>query len=146
MGVAASRAWPALLATVAVFANGAVARADGAVGYVDQSYAPLTGSPSGTKPESKLWWAHGSWWAVLEDGPAQNEHIFRLDRTTEEWVDTGVVVDDRPDARADVLWDKAHDKLYVASHEYVASGAASATSQGAVWRFSYDKGAKSYRL
>jgi hypothetical protein len=150
MGVAAGGAGRALrvalLVLAVLLATAASARADGVVSYMDQSYAPLTGAPTGSKPESKLWYAHGSWWGILMDGATQTEHIFRLDRTSENWVDTGVSVDDRPTARADTLWDKAHDKLYVASHEFVASGTASATSHGALWRFSYDKSAKSYRL
>ena len=64
----------ALLATVTTVAfasmgaSSALAAA-GDIGFQDQSYAPLGGSPSGTKPESKLWFtpnASGTgivWWA-----------------------------------------------------------------------------------
>jgi hypothetical protein len=47
-------------------------------------------------------------------------HIFRLDRATQQWLDTGVVLDDRPNTLADVLWDGT--RLYVASHVVTISG------------------------
>ena len=50
-------------------------------------------------------------------------HIFRLDRGTQTWTDTGVALDDRPGTRADILWDAAAGKLYVASHRFSESPA-----------------------
>ena len=47
------------------------------------------------------------------DSASQTWHIFRLDRSSETWSDTGVAIDDRPNTLADVLWDGTH--LYVAS-------------------------------
>ncbi len=38
-----------------------IVQAAGNVGYQGPSYAGASGSPSGSKPESKLWWNDGFW-------------------------------------------------------------------------------------
>jgi len=107
---------------------------------------PTTGGGSaatGEKPESKLWWNDGSWWASLFDKSTQTNHIFRLDRTTQRWVDTGVMIDNRPKTRADVLWDGT--KLYVASHVRASSSAGATSGNPArLYRFSYDPTTQTY--
>lgn len=79
-------------------------------------------SPTADKPQSKLWYAYGSWWGLLveRDGAESDGsngatvRIFQLDDTSlDGWRDTGVVVDARLNSTADVLWDG--DTLYVAS-------------------------------
>src|SRR5206468_3074677 len=58
------------------------------------------------------------------------------------WVDTGVAVDNRPNSRADALWDGAH--LYVASHVYSESPTSGYPSN--LYRFSYDPAMDRYSL
>ncbi len=69
--------------------------------------------PSEHQNQSKLFFAHGSWWGVLQEPNSREARIQRLDWATQRWQDTGVVVDERHYARADVLL--SGDTLYVAS-------------------------------
>ena len=144
-----------LLAVPAVFCVFAVTSLLGAapagaatadIGHQDQSYAPLGGSPSGTKPESKLWFNNG-WWATMFD-PAAGEHrIYRLDPGTGAWSDTGVAIDPRDSSRADTLWEPTSGKLYVASHVYTTSGTRSTSgNSGRLYRYSYNAASNSYSL
>jgi len=119
------------------------------VGYRDFSYPEGTGSnskPTGEKPESKLWFNDGVWWGILWSTPVNASRIHWLDRTTQDWVDTGTVVDARSKSRVDVGWDGTH--LYVASHIYAGTGApvTKASDRGKLYRFSYDAGTKTYTL
>ena len=90
----------------------------GDLGTEDFGYAPLTGSPTQTKPESKAWFADGEWWADLYLPGADEHRIHRLDAATDRWVDTGTALDTRRNANSDVLWHAASRKLYVASHVF----------------------------
>ena len=65
------------------------------------------------KNQSKLFFAAGQWWGILQEPLTSQAHIHRLDWSTQRWHDTGVVVDERPFARADALF--ADGKLYIAS-------------------------------
>jgi Ca2+-binding RTX toxin-like protein len=123
-----------------------IARGD--IGFQGRAYAAGTsGPPTTSKPESKLWFAHGVWWAVMAK-PAGNNvdyHIYRLNLRPQRWVDTGVLVDARASTRQDVL--VAGGKVFVASHKYV--GATSNTVAGPndemrLYRFSFSGG--SYTL
>src|SRR5919198_948517 len=115
-------------------------------GYRDMSYPAGTGGnsrPTGEKPESKLWVNDGVWWGILWSTPGNAYRIHRLDLTTQEWVDTGTVVDNRAKSRADVLWDGQH--LYVVSHIFTTLGQpAPAGQRGVLFRFSYDAGTQTY--
>jgi PKD repeat protein len=131
-----------LIAGVAAFGVPATpAAAD--VGHEGSSYTG-TATPTGLKrSESVLWWNDGSWWGHLWDRVSGQFHIFRLDRTTQTWVDTGVTVETRPNTHADVLWDG--NKLYVASHEFVGEDQpAVAGTPSYLFRFSYDPVARTY--
>ena len=119
------------------------------VGYRDVSYPEDTGSnsrPTGEKPESKLWCHDGVWWGVLWSTPGDAYHIYRLDRTTQDWLDTGTVVDTRTKSRVDVGWDGTH--LYVASHIFAGIGApvTKDSDRGRLYRFTYNEGTQSYTL
>ncbi|TMA99974.1 MAG: DNRLRE domain-containing protein [Deltaproteobacteria bacterium] len=65
------------------------------------------------KPESKLWFHDGTWWAALFAPGAGEYRIHRLDPATDTWIDTGTFVDERPMSRQDVLSDGAG--LYMVS-------------------------------
>jgi PKD repeat protein len=117
--------------------------APGDVGYEDFRYGPPEGAgpdgfldpnlaPTASKPQSKLWFAQGSWWGVLQVPDTHTTTIHAYDAKAHTWVDTGVVVDSRDEpTHADVLWDGS--KLYVAS-----AGRAGATGGIVVSRFRYD--------
>ncbi|MGI5240391.1 hypothetical protein [Dactylosporangium sp. CA-139066] len=100
---------------------------------------------TGEKPESKLWWNDGGWWAVLFDTVSQTNHIFRLDRSMQTWIDTGTQSDNRAKSHSDTLWDGTH--LYVASH-VTASSSTGATSgnPARLYRYSYTPATRTYTL
>jgi hypothetical protein len=117
--------------------------ATGDIGFVGPSTAGDGSAATGEKPESKLWWNDGSWWAVLFHTGSQTHHIFRLDRSSEQWVDTGTVVDNRPKTRSDALWDGT--RLYLSSHVRASSSSGAASGNPTrLYRFSYDPATKTY--
>jgi len=112
------------------------------------SYSPLTDSPTGSKPQSKLWYADGQWWATLYNAGAGQHRIYRLNRATQAWQDTGTPIDTRAATRADVLFDRSTNKLYVASHVWSsASGGSTSAANGAkLWRYTFDPATDRYTL
>ncbi|MGH3922936.1 MAG: hypothetical protein ACRDTT_08730, partial [Pseudonocardiaceae bacterium] len=118
----------------------AAAAAD--VGHEGPSFSGATGSPSGSKPQSKLWLNDGLWWASMFDTVSKDFHIFKLDTSTQKWTDTGTALDDRTNSRADVLWDGS--KLLVASHVFSESPASGTPSR--LYRYSYSSASKKYTL
>jgi hypothetical protein len=120
--------------------------AAGSVGYRGPSFSGAGTAPTGSKPESKLWFNDGAWWAAMWAGSGKGFGVFRLDPATQRWSDTGVALDDRSGTRADVLWDGSH--LYVASHVFASCGC-STTSAGfpsRLYRYSYDAALDTYIL
>jgi Calx-beta domain-containing protein len=118
-------------------------------GYLDFSYSGVTVSvPTGEKPESKLWWNDGFWWGSLYNSAAGDYHIYRLNWGTQTWEDTGTVLDDRPDSRADTLWDDVNKKLYVASHIFTtaSSHTTNTLNKGRLYRYSYNSATQTYSL
>jgi hypothetical protein len=112
--VARALAAAALVALLA--ATGVAAKSTASYGFQAQSYASTTagsagGAVTGQKPESKLWYAQGSWWAAMVVPSSGAHDIYRLVSGT--WIDTGVLVDSESTTREDVLWDGTH--LYVLS-------------------------------
>ncbi|MEM7113031.1 MAG: Calx-beta domain-containing protein [Chloroflexota bacterium] len=111
-------------------------------GYLDHGYASgvaSTGAPTAEKPQSKLWHHDGFWWGSLWSDDGNAYHIYKLDWDTQTWSDTGIVLDDRKDSRADVLSDG--DTLYVVSHVYsFRGGAAGAGDRTELFRYSYSGG------
>jgi PKD repeat protein len=122
---------------------GLAASAYGDVGYRGATTTGISGSaPTGAKPESKLWWNDGSWWAVMWDTASGSNQIFKLDQGTQTWAATGVRVDGRSSVRSDALWDGS--KLYVASHWF--SNTASSGRPAYLYRYSYNPAADTYSL
>src|SRR3954451_17665561 len=81
--------------------------------YKDGLFGSATGDdPTADKPQSKLWYNDGFWWAVMFNQPAGNWQIYKLSWPS-AWNPTGIVVDARVTSRADVLWDGS--KLFIAS-------------------------------
>ncbi len=120
--------------------------AAGSVGFRDQSFSGAGVAPTGSKPESKLWWNDGRWWASMWAGSGQGFHIFRLNLGTQSWTDTGTQLDDRSGTRTDALWDGSH--LYVASHVFATCGCSTPASgyPSRLYRYSYNATTKSYAL
>jgi hypothetical protein len=116
------------------------------IGYRDQSFVGAGVAPSGSKPESKLWWNDGFWWADMWATSSQSFHIFRLNVGSQTWVDTGTPLDNRSGTRADALWDGTH--LYVVSHVFATCGCSTSSTgtPSRLYRFSYDTAAKTYSL
>src|SRR6188472_4533410 len=97
----------AILTLIPVGIPPAAQAATGDIGISGPSTTGAGNAPTGQKPESKLWWNDGRWWASMFDSASQDWHIFYLNRSAspEAWVDTGTTIDPRASSRADTLWD-----------------------------------------
>ncbi|WP_426989731.1 PKD domain-containing protein [Pseudarthrobacter sp. Y6] len=129
------------VAGTAVFTSTA-AQAATTYGTQSISYSGVANPPTSDKPQSKLWWNDGSWWADMWT-TGSGWHIYRLDRSARKWVDTGLRNDNRANTLADTLWDGSH--LYIASHVVTVSGDSapkpSVSGQPAkLYRYSYAAG------
>jgi hypothetical protein len=123
--------------------------ATGDIGYQGPSFTGVSSPPTSDKPQSKLWYNDGRWWATMFDSASKNWHIFRLERSTQTWVDTGTMVDNRPQTLSDALWDGK--KLYVASQWVTTSSEGSpraslADRPARLYRYSYSSTTKTYTL
>ena len=118
------------------------------VGYRDFSYSSSITAPTGQKPESKLWYADGTWWGLLWNSSVspRRMEIYRFNRATQAtnaWTATGTGIDSRRNAEADVLWDGS--KLYVMTH--MKDTDTTATDLGLKFqRFGYSTSTKKYTL
>src|SRR3954451_1397565 len=135
--------------TVVPLSAPAATAATGDIGFVDQSFTGVTNPPTSDKPQSKLWFNDGLWWATMFDPVSVTWHIFRLDRATQTWVDTGTQVDNRVQTLSDALWDG--QKLYIASQwvtiSTTAAPKASVVNKPArLYRYSYLPASKTYVL
>src|SRR4030067_1087877 len=66
------------------------------VGYRDHYYGTtVTIAPTGEKPESKLWFHDGYWWASMWNPAASSYRIYRFDLANQTFIDTGVALDNR---------------------------------------------------
>lgn len=139
-------AFTAIVFLVAFPVDRAAASTPVEAGYRDFSYGTtVTPTPTGEKPESKLWWNDGSWWGILWSDGSGSYVIHRLDLSSQSWVATGTAVDSRPGSKCDVLWDGA--RLYVVSHIFSESpGPVSSESAGRLYRYAYDPTLDSYSL
>jgi PKD repeat protein len=132
----------ALIAGLALLGWAPPASADPVYGTQSIAYSGVANPPTSDKPQSKLWWNDGSWWADMWTS-GSGWSIYRLDRPTATWVNTGVVNDSRGSTLADTMWDGSH--LYIASHVVTVSTDAnpkpSASGQPAyLYRYSYSGG------
>src|SRR4051794_10070744 len=133
------------LSVVPLSAPAATAAA-GDIGIVDQSFTGVTNPPTADKPQSKLWFNDGLWWANM--WTSSGWHIHRLDRSTNSWVDTGTPVDSRAQSLSDALWDGS--KLYIGS-QYVTvtddtTVRTSVAQPARLYRYSYSSATKTYSL
>lgn len=110
-------------------------------GYVGPEYdLNLVNEPTVFPPQSKLWFNDGSWWGVLVAEASGRLSIHELDWESQRWVDSEVLIDERPFVHLDVVWDGTN--LYV-------SGAGTRNSAAHALRllsFTYDAEARRYLL
>ncbi|XAS63716.1 hypothetical protein VUN84_15685 [Micrococcaceae bacterium Sec5.8] len=111
-------------------------------GYPSISYTGVSNPPTSDKPQSKLWFTGGSWWADMWTS-GKGWQIYRLNVSTKTWVSTGLTNDTRASTLSDTLWDGSH--LYIASHVVTVSGdsapKASVSGQPAkLYRYSFAAG------
>jgi hypothetical protein len=119
-------------------------------GYQDLNlpfkYTPTVQTPTGEKPQSKLWYNDGRWWGDIFNKTDGKYHIYWLDISTQTWVDTGTILDPRPQTKADCLW--TGTRLYVASgggSDLSGSGTTAALAAN-LYRYSYNSATKKYSL
>jgi hypothetical protein len=105
------------------------------VTYLDHTYSSAVTRPSADKPQSKLWYLDGAWWALMVGAGGSQVSIHELlpDHT---WRNTGAVVDSRTNSSGDALWSALDSRLYVASR---VSGA-----NLQVTAFTYSSGTRSW--
>jgi hypothetical protein len=126
-----------LTSTACVTAGGVTDRAPEATSFQDFRYSSRASVPSADKPQSKLWYAHDSWWGVLAASARRTSASTRIYRlASNSWIDTGTVVDPRPGSTADVLWDGR--RLFVVSRTRDAPLA--------VASFSYDRSGRTWSM
>ncbi len=81
-----------------------------------KDYTVLPGEPTepaGRELQSRLWTIDGRWWAAMVEPVSRETRIYELSLDGSTWADSGVRLDERPGAMADVLW--SDDHLYVVS-------------------------------
>jgi hypothetical protein len=143
---AALAAFVAFLAALGMLAFPATASAaPGDIGFEGRPFAGLNQPPSADKPESKLWYHDGRWWADMWDDASADYHIMWLNRADNSWVDTGVAVDERMTSSSDALWDG--QKLYIATHIFRDTNEASAAGRPSrLYRYSYNTSSRTFSL
>jgi PKD repeat protein len=117
----------------------------GDIGFRGPHFSGTGSQPTGAKPESKLWFNDGFWWAAMWDEVAADNSIYKLDPATQTWTNTGVLTDSRSGVRADVLWDQATGKLFIATHPF-ANHAQQIGAGARLYRYSYNAAADRYTL
>ncbi len=137
----------ALIGLIAV--GGALASTPVVDGYRDQAYGGGAFRPTSEKPQSKLWYTDGTWFAGMflyrTSGPPKSEYrIHRLDEATQSWIDTGVVLDTRDRTKADYLWVEAEQTLWVASSSTPPADAPDDSTK--VFKYIYNPVANTYTL
>ncbi len=96
--------------------------------------------PPESRGQHRLWFAHGRWWAGLSQPSTGHVTIFRLEWDTQRWVDTGVIVDERPNTIQDAIWS--------GEHAYVVTAGRRASARDAirVLRYSFDEASDRFEL
>jgi hypothetical protein len=101
-------------------ASSAFASTPVTVGYRDHTYGGGSFRPTSDKPQSKLWYTDGSWFAGMflyqtSPIPRSENRIWRLNQSTHTWALMSSIVDTRDESHADYYWDEGAQTLWVAS-------------------------------
>jgi len=117
------------------------------VGYPGIIYGSGANStPTGEKPESKLWWNDGRWWGAMFSQDAGGYRAFWLNLSNQTWVDSGTALGNRNGDKVDVLWDQGSQKLYMVSHVFSTSASPTTSNWAQLFRYSYNSSTKTYSL
>ena len=137
-----------LLSWLAPVAPQALAQTVVTAGYRDFSYGSTAiSTPTGEKPESKLWWNDGTWWGSLYSASGNQYRIHEFDAQSQAWRDTGTAIDNRTNSKADVLWDEPSGHLYVVSHVFTTNGKTTSSFEwGRFYRYTYSPATRRYAL
>jgi hypothetical protein len=103
------------------------------VGLPGGSYQGAT-EPTGSKPQSKLWYHDNLWWGVLFSPASGKFEIYKYTPNQWSWSTTGVVVEDRKTAKVDALLDGT--SLYIGAS--VPGALPDGTKALYLHRFHYD--------
>jgi uncharacterized repeat protein (TIGR02543 family) len=135
-----------MLVIFGVFSSFLFAQTPVTAGYRDFYFTKSANStPTGEKPQSKLWWNDGIWWGSLWDPGPKTHSIHRFNLATQSWTSTGTAIDSRANAKADALWDG--QRLYIVSQVFTHSpGPTTPSNGGLLYRYSYNATSKSYSL
>jgi hypothetical protein len=113
---------PTILGAVALalVAGAVIAATPVTNGYRGIAYGGGATRPTSDKPQSKLWYTDGSWFAGMffykTSIPPESEYrIYRLDQASHDWKDTGTIVDTRDSTHGDYLWHEGSQTLWVVS-------------------------------
>ena len=107
--------------------------------FIDQTLGPNSPPwPTGSKTQSRLWVADGSWWAAMLEPTSMAYHIYQLVAGGQAWRDTGTLVDARTRSDPDCLWD--------GKHLYIVSAAPGKTAAGSAQLTRYSLDAKNQRF
>jgi hypothetical protein len=133
------------LPTPGLIAAGTIANPNGYQG-LPFKYSPTVQTPSGEKPQSKLWYNDGRWWGDLFNRNDGKYHIYWLNLSTQTWIDSGTILDDRAQTKADCLW--TGTRLYVASGggSDLSGSGTTAPLAAKLYRYSYNAATKAYSL
>ncbi|WP_250556511.1 PKD domain-containing protein [Pseudonocardia lacus] len=102
--------------------------------YPGHQYGSGASAATADKPQSKLWFHDGSWWALMVT-PTGTVNVYEL-MANHTWRDTGTVVDERAASTGDALW--TDGKLYVISRTGGSGG------QVRLYRYSYAAGPRTF--
>jgi hypothetical protein len=122
----------ALLAAGTVLASTPVT-----VGYRDHTYGGGAFRPAADKPQSKLWYTDGSWFAGMFNNSINGEYrIYRHDGV-HSWALTPTIVDTRDTSHGDYLWDETSQTLYVISSVNIPDTLPAVATDDAIKVFKY---------
>lgn len=113
------------------------------IGFPGPSYVGSGSFPTGTKPQSKLWFHAGQWWGSLWSEAIRRFTIHRLDTNTQLWTDTGTIIDPRFNSHSDCMSDG--NRVYVLTHRFTTDPGLPGNPIG-LFRFVYVGATNTYAL
>ncbi len=140
-----ARAFGASLLLLVLAGAGVAAAAD--IGHED--FTAAGDAVTGSKPESKLWYNDGKWWASMwSTAPTPGFFIYRLNTATETWTGRTTALDNRVrDPRRHPLGrDPAVRRVAERRARTAAAPGSGTNRETRLYRFSYNAGTDTYTL